>query len=276
MPRTNGAENRTNSLVLAKSDCHTCAALKEHCDRRRPRCGTCMTNKRRCGGFAMDLVWKDPAVVNDETLSRGSRGSGCRSDKGSQHQAFKFTHGRPKRRRKSRDTSNVYQSVLDLGLDNTTCHRATRSPNTTSTNDLSSASTPGILNSGEVGASRGWDGQSCGFMTYQLQHATHLSPGWQQLSGVVDSVDAQLIHPSGPDAAEPVEFPNKLILDQTNNDLADGPFPVAGCESSSSNCFAERSPNHDGVEEDAQPIFSIKYRDLAHKYRTILAMCMWT
>lgn len=235
----------------------------------------------------MELVWKDPAVVNDETLSRKSRESGCRSGKGSQHRAFKFMRGRPKRRRKSRNTNTVYQSTLDLGSDNTPRRRVTHSPNSICRNDQLSASNPEILNFDDVGVSRGWVSQSCGSVTYQLQHATHLSPGWQLLSGRIDSVDGHSIHESWPDTAEPDEPPNQLILDlktcfssnidvldQANNDPADGLFPVAGCESCSGNYFAERNANHDRVEEDAQPIFPIKYRDLAHKYRPFLALCM--
>lgn len=287
--RFNSSENRTNSLAFAKQDCHTCAARREGCDRRRPRCGTCMSNKRICGGFAMDLVWKDLAVVNHGTLSRRGRESGCRSEKGPQQHTFKFTQGRPKRRRKPRDTNTVYQSILDLDLDDTPRHDATHSPNTTGTDDLLPASTSAISSSDEVGVNREWGSQSDGSMIYQLQYATHLSPGWQLLSGIIDSVDGNSIRASWPDTAEPVELPTQLILDpnigsssdidnpdHANADLADELFPVADFEACLSNWPEERNTNHHMLEEDMQLIFPIKYRDLAHKYEPILAMCTET
>ena len=48
---------RTNSLAFAQSDCHTCATLQDQCDRRRPRCTTCIAQGRNCDGFATSLSW---------------------------------------------------------------------------------------------------------------------------------------------------------------------------------------------------------------------------
>ncbi|KAE8147898.1 fungal-specific transcription factor domain-containing protein [Aspergillus avenaceus] len=50
---------RTNSLAFARSDCHTCAARGQKCDRQRPQCATCITQGRKCGGFATPLSWDD-------------------------------------------------------------------------------------------------------------------------------------------------------------------------------------------------------------------------
>lgn len=50
---------RTNSLAFAQADCHTCVVAGDHCDRQRPKCSTCLSKGRECGGFAMPLSW-DP------------------------------------------------------------------------------------------------------------------------------------------------------------------------------------------------------------------------
>lgn len=107
----NSKGQRTNSLGYAKHDCHTCFEQKRKCDRQRPRCGPCLSKRERCGGFAMNLVWKDvgttpnsqarvtgrfldeePLNVNTPAYppSRASRG-------------FKFVRGQMKKKRKPKD-----------------------------------------------------------------------------------------------------------------------------------------------------------------------------
>lgn len=54
---------RTNSLGWAGSDCHTCAAGRKQCDRRRPFCRTCTSSGARCHGYAMKLDWQ-PGVAS--------------------------------------------------------------------------------------------------------------------------------------------------------------------------------------------------------------------
>lgn len=94
---------RTNSLAFAKSDCHTCSALRERCDRQRPRCGTCITHQRACGGFALDLVWKDLAISkNTSFLSQLDHelSQQCPNRAPQKHSNFKFVQGRPRRKRR--------------------------------------------------------------------------------------------------------------------------------------------------------------------------------
>ncbi|CAG8105377.1 unnamed protein product [Penicillium nalgiovense] len=63
---------RTNSLGFAQTDCHTCASLGEKCDRRRPRCSTCLGQGRRCGGFAMPLSWDPRRMWSDNPSVAGA------------------------------------------------------------------------------------------------------------------------------------------------------------------------------------------------------------
>ncbi|KAF7559741.1 hypothetical protein G7046_g4404 [Stylonectria norvegica] len=87
------APRRTNSLGFAKTDCHTCAKLHEKCDRKRPQCGACLFNRRKCGGFAMNLMWKAP-VVQHQPSSKPSQ-----QRRASDDHLFKFVRGRASRRR---------------------------------------------------------------------------------------------------------------------------------------------------------------------------------
>ncbi|KAL2831396.1 fungal-specific transcription factor domain-containing protein [Aspergillus cavernicola] len=48
---------KTNSLAFARTDCHTCTATEQVCDRQRPQCTTCLNQGRQCGGFATPLSW---------------------------------------------------------------------------------------------------------------------------------------------------------------------------------------------------------------------------
>ncbi len=61
-------QRRTNSLAFAKTDCHTCAAQRRKCDRRRPRCSPCLSDGIVCGGFPMQLSWsrRKPAAAPRE------------------------------------------------------------------------------------------------------------------------------------------------------------------------------------------------------------------
>lgn len=90
---------RTNSLGFAQSDCHTCTFLGEKCDRRRPRCTTCLDRSRRCGGFATSLSWDPRRMVNSPLSTAGPITSVTRPDSAKQ---FRFVKGgtRPKKRRK--------------------------------------------------------------------------------------------------------------------------------------------------------------------------------
>lgn len=108
---------RTNSLAFAQTNCHTCASLGDKCDRRRPRCSTCLGQGRRCGGFATPLSWDPRRMVNysadgasknlpdEEIVAAASSSktvptaSAARSNSNKQ---FRFVKGatRPKKRRR--------------------------------------------------------------------------------------------------------------------------------------------------------------------------------
>lgn len=55
---------RTNSLAFAQADCHTCAVAGDQCDRRRPKCSTCLSRGRNCGGFATQLSWDSRRMLS--------------------------------------------------------------------------------------------------------------------------------------------------------------------------------------------------------------------
>jgi len=90
--------HRTNSLAFAKTDCHTCSALNRWCDRQRPQCGTCVKHRRKCGGFVLDLTWKDQGLGEV-----GASPSPSVTDCGNApERQFKFKQGRPRKKRKTR------------------------------------------------------------------------------------------------------------------------------------------------------------------------------
>jgi hypothetical protein len=60
---------RTNSLAFAQADCHTCATLNDQCDRRRPRCSTCLSKGRKCDGFAVSLSWDPKRMIFTHTAT---------------------------------------------------------------------------------------------------------------------------------------------------------------------------------------------------------------
>lgn len=120
MPTVDDSVPRTNALAFAKVDCYTCQELRRHCDRRRPRCGTCLSSRQRCGGFAMDLVWKDVSVVTSDVPRSQKVDSKSQLQHDQSYQLYtglKFVQGRPKRKRKQkgplRSRKNHSSSVLD-------------------------------------------------------------------------------------------------------------------------------------------------------------------
>jgi hypothetical protein len=96
------AGHRTNSLAFAKHDCHTCAALGTECDRQRPRCGTCLSNQRKCDGFAMPLIWKNLEIAQSPSRGGDRRCVQPRRRESQRDTEFKFVEGRPKKKRKLR------------------------------------------------------------------------------------------------------------------------------------------------------------------------------
>lgn len=65
---------RTNSLAFSTTECHTCATHGIKCDRRRPKCKTCLAKGWQCGGFATPLSWDDSRIWLGQPTGK-SRGS---------------------------------------------------------------------------------------------------------------------------------------------------------------------------------------------------------
>ncbi|KAJ0424576.1 hypothetical protein BJY00DRAFT_244197 [Aspergillus carlsbadensis] len=123
-------EKRTNSLAFAQTDCHTCASLGDHCDRRRPRCSTCLGQGRECGGFATPLSWDSrrmwtdvpPPTCNtscsrpDGRMVHNSKPGSMASTAGSAP-ALRFRFVRTgSRQRKRRKTSNSKDKAAEAPL----------------------------------------------------------------------------------------------------------------------------------------------------------------
>lgn len=107
---------KTNALAFSKVNCHSCLRLEETCDRQRPRCRTCKQAKRICGGYAMDLRWKNgsfsnhhsaqvyhgltPAIANDDF------------DMSNLHdQSFRFVNANCKRRRRNVPQNRAFKEL---------------------------------------------------------------------------------------------------------------------------------------------------------------------
>lgn len=94
---------RTNALGSAKTDCHTCARLREFCDRQRPRCGSCRERGRKCGGFVLDIVWNNEKQPRQRS-STPERDGLAPENEGVQlgpfSQPLRFVQNGSKRRRK--------------------------------------------------------------------------------------------------------------------------------------------------------------------------------
>jgi hypothetical protein len=97
-PPTKTSDHRTNSLAFAKTDCHTCSELKRWCDRQRPRCGTCSSHRRKCGGFVLDFTWKKPREVPSPNATVGDTREPLLPDS---QKLFKFKKGRPRKKRRT-------------------------------------------------------------------------------------------------------------------------------------------------------------------------------
>jgi len=100
-----GSYPRTNSLAFAKSDCHTCSELKRWCDRQRPRCGTCIKHRLKCGGYVLDLTWKQPSGSQEASSSARSSVAPSPGRVTASDQQFKFKQGKPKKRRNLRPST---------------------------------------------------------------------------------------------------------------------------------------------------------------------------
>ena len=72
-------------MDFAKEDCRTCVALAAQCDRRLPRCISCVIAGRTCGGY-------QPRNL-DETREPSRPTT---ADRSGQQTNFKFVQGRPR------------------------------------------------------------------------------------------------------------------------------------------------------------------------------------
>ncbi|KAL3469080.1 fungal-specific transcription factor domain-containing protein [Aspergillus californicus] len=107
---------KTNSLAFARTDCHTCTATAQVCDRRRPQCTTCLADGRQCGGFATPLSWNtsrmwlgrpasksDSAVVQQIPDGDGDNLAGDDSaDRDTSSRHFRFVTGKIRSRKRRR------------------------------------------------------------------------------------------------------------------------------------------------------------------------------
>jgi hypothetical protein len=122
---------RTNSLAFCRTDCHTCAAAGQRCDRRRPQCSTCLDQGRQCGGFATPLTWaskrmrtdSQPAGEAEDATPTVRSKSGSRDASSSAPRRFRFVMGasRPRKCRKTageKGSARRPASTLDDRADN--------------------------------------------------------------------------------------------------------------------------------------------------------------
>jgi len=106
------SHHRTNSLAFAKSDSHTCSELKRWCDRQRPRCGTCIKHRLKCGGYVLDLTWKQPSGSQEvPSPARSSVPPLSPSRAVPTDRQFRFKQGRPKKRRNIRRSTGKEVSL---------------------------------------------------------------------------------------------------------------------------------------------------------------------
>lgn len=119
-------DKRTNSLAFAQSDCHTCASTAERCDRRRPRCSTCLDHGRKCGGFATPLSWDprrmwidDPSTMRDGSTAVLNRDASSRPEQGPDRPApprrFRFIKGASKPRKQRKASRRNHASRIESG-----------------------------------------------------------------------------------------------------------------------------------------------------------------
>jgi hypothetical protein len=114
---SSNVSHRTNSLAFAEHDCHTCATFKTECDRQRPRCGTCLSSRRKCDGFAMPLIWKDLEVAHNSPRHGDTRIGQSRKREPQRDAEFKFIRGRPKKKRKPKvDVLGGHQGCFPMEM----------------------------------------------------------------------------------------------------------------------------------------------------------------
>lgn len=97
---------KTNSLAFCRTDCHTCVSLSQDCDRRRPQCSTCLSQGRKCGGFATPLSWATQRMWTDDPSAKEGAGENAVQSAPSKRQ-FRFVMGasKPRKRRKAPSAS---------------------------------------------------------------------------------------------------------------------------------------------------------------------------
>jgi hypothetical protein len=239
---TKERSRRTNSLACAKNDCHTCTALKNDCDRQRPRCGTCLSNGIMCHGFAMPLVWKGSGMrVPTPSHGEDARPSSQQKHESRRNAEFKFVQGRPKKRRKPK-MNGPHKEDLNQG-----CF---------------SVALPSLVEATHGQPSISFSPYHCGNISSPLPDTLIKDAvgdgAWPPQSGVVDASIGTWL---------PTHQLNCLPdTDWNEPDLV---------EATSSNLTVSRT-----VEEVERYNFekfvlspTILYQDLAHKYSNILEMC---
>lgn len=105
-------EKRTNSLAFSRTPCHTCSSAQRDCDRRRPRCGTCLRAGVSCAGFATPLTWDSSRIWLGRNGSQEESGSSCsRPSQAPAAPKTRFIDGHPnsKKRRAAALTQSAHE-----------------------------------------------------------------------------------------------------------------------------------------------------------------------
>ncbi|KAF4448046.1 fungal specific transcription factor domain-containing [Fusarium albosuccineum] len=243
--------HRTNSLGFAKIDCHTCTELKQKCDRKRPQCGTCLSDRRKCGGFAMNLMWKDPVVPNRS--SNRQQQPRTRDD-----HRFKFVRGRPTRKRQpkeSKSNSTGFEEML----------KASASFSTWQLNGLE----------GTVSHA----GDTC----RPASSESSIGSSNDTLDMILDTLDADFTITNTSDCSQPIESiaqPIELETSLLPFDLTlglptyDDPTELVYASASNPEAIESTKSDGDGDALDIghpQPL-QVTYQNLAHKYQSVLNM----
>ena len=271
--------HRTNSLGFAKSDCSTCARLKERCDRQRPKCGACVSRKRDCGGFALDLVWKHTLTPQKTTpKARAGNKEGVRDQsppKQSRPQQLQFVPGRVGSKRRKKTSKSPYSlgaGSSGLFTKFTLEPEPPQPASYPSSGDGDSVSPEGLSSESDqpaVGTIEDWT--LCELEADVDDPWTTTIAFNNQLDDGFDCLPQQL--PSGP-----LEDPN--ITDyslQQQSHFPPEPFAISDPPCLTSYSSSSGSPSVqddlDVVEVERNIPAGVTYRNLAHKYGEILASC---
>lgn len=300
--------SRTNALAFAKTDCLSCSAQRERCDRRRPHCGTCSSQGRSCDGFANTLVWKDTLTLQ-QSESKGSfsddsdhnvegsmsvqrynqkqpsPSSSTSSQKNSssqkmgqkpQQQTLRFVSAQPGKKRRKKRSNQMPGSAASGMFSKFSLHLEPQHGGRGGSRKSSSPKSTAGSTSPETVATSGWD-------------EAEASACW-----TISLADSPDDYTSQNGAA--VDIPESLPLGSFDESAGFGYFhvqesapPMTDCtdlmsftsqlgssqfETSSSN--AEESQELNLVDLFSEALTEVRYVNIMHKYRDVLLSCKKT